>query len=82
MIWIGLIFLSVGVAVNYIVSDDHPGIYFGTLLVCVGSSLITASLYETNPSAMDVYQGKTTLEITYKDGVPVDSAVVFKNEEE
>ena len=31
------------------------------------------------PSAMDVYRGKTTLEITYKDGIPVDSVVVFKN---
>lgn len=31
------------------------------------------------PTAMDVYQSKTTLEITYKDGIPVDSIVVFKN---
>ena len=31
------------------------------------------------PSAMDVYRGKTTLEITYKDKVPVDSTVVWKN---
>lgn len=31
-----------------------------------------------NPSAMDVYQGKTTLEITYRDGVAIDSCVVFK----
>lgn len=31
------------------------------------------------PTAMDVYQGKTTIEITYKDGIPVDSVVVFKN---
>ena len=31
------------------------------------------------PTAMDVYQGKTTLEITYKDGVPIDSAVVWKS---
>lgn len=30
------------------------------------------------PPAIDVYRGKTTLEITYKDGVPVDSVVVFK----
>ena len=30
------------------------------------------------PTAMDVYQNKTTLEITYRDGVPVDSVVVFK----
>ena len=31
------------------------------------------------PTAMDVYQGKTTLEIAYKDGVPVDSTVVWKS---
>ena len=31
------------------------------------------------PSAIDVYRGKTTLEITYKDKVPVDSIVVWKN---
>ena len=30
------------------------------------------------PTAIDVYQGKTTLEITYKDGVPVDSVVIWK----
>ena len=30
---------------------------------------------------MDVYQGKTTLEVTYKDGIPVDSVVVFKDNE-
>lgn len=34
---------------------------------------------ESIPTAMDVYQGKTTLEITYKDGIPVDSVVVFKD---
>ena len=33
---------------------------------------------ETNPTAIDVYRGKTTLEITYKDGVAIDSTVVFK----
>ena len=32
----------------------------------------------TKPTAMDVYQGKTTLEITYQDGVAIDSTVVFK----
>ena len=33
---------------------------------------------ETNPTAIDVYRGKTTLEITYKNGVAIDSTVVFK----
>ena len=32
------------------------------------------------PTALDVYQGKTTLEITYKDSVPIDTIVVFKDE--
>ena len=30
------------------------------------------------PSAMDVYQGKTTLQYTIVDGEKVDSVVVFK----
>lgn len=30
------------------------------------------------PQAIDVYRGKTALEITYRDSVPVDSTVVFK----
>lgn len=34
------------------------------------------------PTAIDVYQGKTTLEITYKDGIPIDSVVVFKNDKQ
>ena len=83
MIWIGIALIFVGLIINFIVSDDdeHPGIYIGTLLACMGAALMTATKYETNPSAMDVYQGKTTLEITYKDGVAIDSVVVFKNKE-
>lgn len=43
--------------------------------------VILAIVYMSRPTAMDVYQGKTTLEITYKDGVPVDSVVVWKGGE-
>lgn len=36
-------------------------------------------LYNLNkPKAIDVYRGKTTLEITYKNKVPIDSIVVWK----
>lgn len=80
MIWIGIALLFIGIAINMFVSDTHPGIYFGTLIACLGAILIATNRYETDPSAMDVYQGKTTLEITYKDGVAIDSVVVFKNE--
>lgn len=30
------------------------------------------------PKAIDVYRGNTTLEITYRDSVAIDSIVVFK----
>ena len=30
------------------------------------------------PTALDVYRGKTTLEITYQDSVAIDSTVVYK----
>lgn len=30
------------------------------------------------PSAIDVYRGKTTLQVTYKDSIPIDTTVVFK----
>lgn len=46
-----------------------------TISFCIGIFCYTL---DEAPSAIDVYRGKTTLEITYKDGVPVDSVVVFK----
>ena len=41
------------------------------------ASLISLIEYD-NPSAIDVYRGKTTLEITYRDSVAIDSTVVYK----
>jgi hypothetical protein len=48
-----------------------------------GVSLLVAGVAEIapkKPTALDVYQGKTTLEITYRDSIPVDSVVVWKEE--
>lgn len=42
----------------------------------IGMILIRYDL--KHPRAIDVYRGKTTLEITYKDGVAIDSVVVYK----
>lgn len=53
----------------------------GTIIVIVITcvvSLVINSTHAGEPTAMDVYRGKTTLEITYKDNVPIDSTVVFK----
>ena len=63
------------------VKDDNifSGICMG-IVIGLTVSLVTAfAIFSTTPSAMDVYQGKTTLEITYKDSIAVDSTVVFKN---
>ena len=40
--------------------------------------LILAVSIERKPKAIDVYKGKTTLVISYKDEVPIDSVVVWK----
>lgn len=39
------------------------------------------SIRQATPQAIDVYRGKTTLQITYQDSIPVDSVVVFKDKE-
>lgn len=62
------------------VYDDFPGLDLGC--VCIGLTLLIVYLFSDVPTALDVYQGKTTLEITYKDGIPIDSVVVFKNQKE
>ena len=33
----------------------------------------------STPKAIDVYRNRTTLEITYKASIPIDSIVVFKD---
>lgn len=57
--------------------------YDSSLIGVFGGIFIALAFFiffeDKKPQAIDVYRGKTTLEITYKDGVPVDSVVVFKD---
>ena len=56
---------------------DGNVIVFYSFILSLGILILLAfSLNE--PKAIDVYRGKTTLEITYKDKVPIDSTVVWK----
>ena len=48
------------------------GILIGT------SAYISKCDIKDEPTALDVYRGKTTLEITYRDSVAIDSVVVYK----
>ena len=41
--------------------------------------VIICTLGDPIPTALDVYRNKTELEITYKNTVPVDSTVIWKN---
>ena len=40
--------------------------------------LILAFNIKDEPKAINVYRNETTLEITYRDGIPIDSVVVWK----
>ena len=61
-------------------SDDSWMIVVGGLcMIAMGASFVV--LHDTiapMPNAIDVYRGKTTLEITYRDSVAIDSTVVYK----
>ena len=49
------------------------------LLVSVLIIAITMAIVSRDRlTALDVYRGKTTLEITYRDSVAIDSTVVYK----
>ena len=62
----------------------YVGVFMGigiTILFVMEICLVHEIIERPKPSALDVYQNKTTLEIIYKDGVPVDSVVMWKGGE-
>lgn len=84
---VGLIIIGLIVLIDFISSSSHgdmdTGVFFGILVtVCcvIEIGIISIIIEEPKPTPMDVYQGKTTLEITYRDSIPIDSVVVFKPE--
>ena len=81
---IGIIFIFLIIQCIQWNVDGEPyafGIFCGWIsgmLIVLEVICICESIYEPQPKAMDVYQGKTTIEYTMKDGIKVDSVVVFK----
>lgn len=85
-ILIGLLILLVLViifAIDYNKKGKFDlGVIFGlilSILVSIEVVLLSSILEDPKPTAIDVYQGKTTLEYTIRDGVKIDSIVVFKD---
>ena len=77
-----LIILSFHIS-NNSTEDFDIGIiigYFMTILMVIEIYFLSNIIGKPTPSAIDVYQGKTTIEYTIRDGVKVDSVVVFKKE--
>ena len=60
--------------------EDSSSIIYLALAIILGCiSICCVAIIINQPTAMDVYKGKTELQITYKGTIPVDSVVVFKN---
>ena len=78
---ITIILFVVLVLIGYGSSHKEPGIVgVGVSLGFLAILLFWFSVEEYHePKAIEVYQGKTTLEYTIKDNVKIDSVVVYKN---
>lgn len=65
-------------------TDGKDERFFSVFLLTISAIILVASFSShknrNTPTSLDVYEGKTTLEITYRDSIPVDSVVVFKEE--
>ena len=84
MIGIALALIIAGIIAG-VGTDSSP---IPTCLCSLGVAFAVTFIYEEKiekiesaPSALDVYRGKTHLEITYKDTVAVDSTVIFINKQ-
>lgn len=53
-----------------------------TIVFTISGIVILDNRYNSSIEPIDVYRGKTTLEITYRDSVAVDSVVVWKEGKE
>ena len=54
------------------------GYFVGLVVGAIFCFCLIKGCDNNKPTALDVYRGKTTLEITYKDSVAIDSTVVYK----
>ena len=73
-----LVILTMGVDSLSKANYDFVGFALIASIVLAFTVLITTLCLKDNPKAIDVYRGDTTLERTYRDGIPIDSTVVWK----
>lgn len=82
LVFNGLFICLCGIVATFLKGDDGTisgaQTFIALLLFGIGAIIVHAGIQSYEPSAIDVYRGKTTLEITYKNSIPVDTVVVFK----
>ena len=77
MIIFGIICLLVVIVLCFFNCSDAT-ISFATFILALFSVAFFVAGHSRIPRAIDVYRGKTTLEITWKDSVAIDTVVVWK----
>ncbi len=85
---VGLITIALVIYTNVKIDQGNGNMGFGvflgvlTTIFCILEIAIVSDIKEKpEPTAMDVYQGKTTLKYEVIDNVKVDSVVIFKTNE-
>lgn len=87
MLILAIILLLISIILAYILMmflemNNKPSIIAVLLFIFTmfGTATFMEAIYReySPPAAIDVYRNKTTLLITYKDSVAVDSTVVYK----
>lgn len=80
---IGLALVVIAAMLECASADRTP---ISTIVAGAGATFITVvtvvSFHTNKPTALDVYQGKTTLHVTYEGKTPIDSVVVYKANKE
>lgn len=85
-LFFGIILLTIAILFVYmIIEEGRTAVSFSALgaltiiFIIVGINIIDDSLFPSI-TPIDVYRGRTTLEITYKDNIAIDNIVVWKEE--
>ena len=80
---IGILYMVVGLLIIliYLILKRYDNIGWTIALTLNMVGMLNVMIYNyaiKDPSALDVYKGKTVLKITYEDKVPVDTVVIYK----
>ena len=63
--------------------DRDDAVFSGIIMICLTFFFVVfvdKFSIKNIPTAIDVYNNKTTLEITYRDSIAIDTVVAFKPE--